>query len=128
MDSNYLLSLTSISQWTLFAGIAAVLFGWVEKRDKIVFSGQIVFLISGIMAIWIVFTNQIIVPESVGGQFSKPAKALTYFRGVALLTVVTMGSIILKLLKIRVHRAGVIINVLFAIFLFFLIFNIQKMA
>lgn len=128
MDSNYLLSLTSISQWTLFAGIAAALFGWIEKRDKVELAGQIIFLLSGAMAVWVIFTNQIIVPETVGPEISKPAKALAYFKGVALLSVVTMVSIILKLFKIRFHKIALAITIAFALILFFLVFNLQKMA
>jgi hypothetical protein len=128
MDSNYLLSLTSISQWTLFAGIAAALFGWVEKRDKVELAGQIIFILSGIMAIWVIFTKQIIVPETFGPEISKPAKALTYFNGVALLSGVATVSIILKLFKVRFYKIALTITIGFALLLFFLVFNLQKMA
>ncbi len=128
MISNYLLSLTSVSQWALFLGIASILFGWIEKRDRFIFAGQMAFLIIGFMAVWIILTNQIFVPETTNGQIPKQLKVLAYFKGVSAFMIITIISILLKLFKLRFQKASLIILMLFALFLFFMVFNIQQMA
>lgn len=128
MISNYLLSLTSISQWALFLGIASVLFGWIEKREKFIFAGQIAFLLIGFMAVWIILTNQIFVPETLTGIVPKQLKVLAYFKGMTVFMIVTAVSILLKLFKLRFQKASLIFLMLFALFLFFMVFNIQQMA
>ena len=128
MISNYLLSLTSISQWALFLGIASVLFGWIEKRDKFIFAGQMAFLLIGFMAVWIILTNQIFVPETTNNIIPKQLKVLAYFKGMIVFLIITSISILLKLFKLRFQKASLIVLMLFALFMFFMVFNIQQMA
>ena len=128
MISNYLLSLTSISQWALFLGIASVLFGWIEKRDKFIFAGQMAFLLIGFMAVWIILTNQIFVPETINNIIPKQLKVLAYFKGMIVFLIITSISILLKLFKLRFQKASLIVLMLFALFMFFMVFNIQQMA
>lgn len=128
MISNYLLSLTSISQWALFLGIASVLFGWIEKREKFIVAGQIIFILIGFMAVWIISTNQIFVPETPNGIIPKQLKVIAYFKGIIVFMIITSMSILLKLFKLRFQKASLIILMLFALFLFFMVFNIQQMA
>lgn len=128
MISNYLLSLTSISQWALFLGIASVLFGWIEKRDKFIFAGQMAFLLIGFMAVWIILTNQIFVPETTNNIIPKQLKVLAYFKGMIVFLIITSISILLKLFKLRFQKPSLIVLMLFALFMFFMVFNIQQMA
>jgi hypothetical protein len=128
MISNNLLGLTSISQWALFLGIASILFGWVEKRERFVLAGQLVFLLLGFLALWILLTDEIFVPDVTNGIIPKQLKVLAYFKGVALFTGLTTVSLLLKLFKLRFHKASLYILLFFALMLFFMVFNIQQMA
>ena len=128
MISNSLLSLTSISQWGLFLGIASILFGWIEKRESIILTGYLAFLLIGLMALWILLTNVIFVPEITNGTIPKQLKVLSYFKGVALFMGLTVISLLLKLFKLRFKKASLVILLFFALALFFMVFNIQQMA
>lgn len=128
MISNYLLGLTSISQWGLFLGIALIIFGWVEKREKLILSGQLVFIFIGIMAAWILLNNLIYVPEITDNNIPKQLKVLAYFKGVTAFMGLTIISILLKSFKLRFHKASVFILLFCALVLFFMVFNIQQMA
>ncbi|MDO8929913.1 MAG: hypothetical protein Q7W54_13115 [Bacteroidota bacterium] len=128
MISNYLLGLTSISQWGLFLGIALIIFGWIEKREKLILSGQLVFIFIGIMAAWILLNNLIYVPEITDNNIPKQLKVLAYFKGVTAFIALTVISILMKLFKLRFHKASVFILLFFALALFFMVFNIQQMA
>lgn len=128
MMSNSLLILTSVSQWGLFLGIAFILFGWVEKREKFVLAGQMAFLIIGLLALWILLTDQIPVPDTTNGIITKQVKILAFFKGVALFSGLNVVSLLLKIFKLRFQKASVYLLLLFALMLFFMVFNIQQMA
>jgi hypothetical protein len=128
MISNSLLTLTSVSQWGLFLGIASILFGWVEKRETFVVAGQVVFLAVGLMAAWILFTDQIIVPEMTNGIIPKQARVLSYFKGVAVFSGYAFACLLLKLFEFRYQKISLYILLFFAMMLFFMVFNIQQMA
>ena len=128
MISNYLLGLTSISQWALFLGIASILFGWVEKREKFILAGQIVFLLLGFLSLWVLLNDEIYVPEISDGNIPKQLKVLAYFKGVAIFMGLTIVSLLLKLFKLRFQKVSLYILLIFALALFFMVFNIQQMA
>ena len=128
MISNYLLVLTSISQWGLFSGIALIIFGWVEKREKLILAGQLAFVLIGLMAAWILLNNLIYVPEITDNNIPKQLKVVAYFKGVTAFMGLAVISILLKLFKLRFHKASVYILVFFALMLFFMVFNIQQMS
>ena len=128
MISNYLLCLTSISQWGLFLGITFIIFGLVEKRGKFVIAGQVAFLLIGFMAVWILLTGQIYVPEITNGSIPKQIKVLAYFKTVAVFFGLTVISIILNLFKIRFWKVSLYILMFVSMMLFFIVFNIQQLA
>ena len=128
MQSNSLLGLTSISQWALFLGIAAIIFGWIEKKEKFVLVGQFVFLLLGFLAFYILLTHEITVPQINGNNIPKELKALAFFKSVALFTGLVVLSLILKLFKLRIQKYSVYLLVFFALMLFFMVFNIQQMC
>ena len=128
MISNYLLGLTSISQWGLFSGIALIIFGWVEKREKLILAGQLVFVLIGLMAAWILLNDLIYVPEITDNNIPKQLRVLAYFKGVTAFMGLAVISILMKLFKLRFHKASVYILVFFALMLFFMVFNIQQMS
>lgn len=128
MISNYLLGLTSISQWGLFLGISSILFGVIEKREKFVLAGQLAFLLVGFLAVWILVTGQIYVPEITNGNIPKQIKVLAYFKTVALFLVLTVISILLNLFKVRFWKVSLYILMFVSFMLFFIVFNIQQLA
>lgn len=128
MISNSLLGLTSISQWALFIGIGLILFGWIDKKDRIVLAGQFTFLALGCLACWILITDGIFIPEATGTGIPKELKVLTYFKGVAIFAAVDVVSLLLKLFNLRFQKTSVYILVFYGLALFFMVFNIQQMA
>jgi hypothetical protein len=128
MISNSLLGLTSISQWALFIGIGLILFGWIDKKERIVLAGQFTFLALGCLACWILITDGIFIPEATGTGIPKELKVLTYFKGVAIFAAVDVASLLLKLFNLRFQKTSVYILVFYGLALFFMVFNIQQMA
>lgn len=126
MQTVSLLSITSISQWALFAGIALVLFGLMEKREKTTLGGQAIFILLGVFAAYIVLTNGISAPEISGQKISKEIMAMTYFKMTLIFGLLNIGSLLLYFLKLRFVKISQYIIVVAALMLFFWIFNIQQ--
>ncbi len=127
MNSISLLGLTGISQWTLFAGIALILYGIIEKSEKMMLGGQVIFLLLGIFAIYILVNDVILIPPFVAvNPVPKALRVLSFYKGVVLFTGLTIISLILKLFKIRFQKTSLYILVFFALMLFFMVFNIQQ--
>lgn len=127
MNSISLLGLTGISQWTLFAGIALILYGIVEKSEKMMMIGQVIFLLLGFFALYILVNDVILVPPIVvGNPVPKELRVLSFYKGVVLFSGLTITSLILKLFKIRFQKTSLYILVFFALMLFFMVFNIQQ--
>lgn len=128
MISNSLLGLTSISQWALFIGIGLIVFGWVDKKDRIILAGQFTFLVLGFLACWILLIDGIFIPETTGPGIPKELKVLTYFKGVAVFGAIDAASLLLKLFNLRFQKTSVYILFIYGLALFFMVFNIQQMA
>lgn len=128
MFSDSLLALTSTSQWALFIGIGLIIFGWIEKKEKFIWAGQLVFLLLGFLAFYILLTDSIPLPEIGSGQLPKELKVLMYVKGIAVFSGLTIIALLLKLFKIKYQKYIVYLLVFFALMLFFMVFNIQQMA
>ena len=128
MQPNSFLGYTSVSQWALFLGIAAIVFGWIEKKENFILIGQFIFLVLGFIALYVVFTDKIAVPPNNGIQIPKEMKVLTYFKSTALFMGLDVISLLMTLFKIRFHKVSTYILIFFALMLFFMVFNIQQMA
>lgn len=126
MQTISLLSITSISQWALFAGIALVLFGLMEKREKTALVGQVIFILLGIFAAYIVLTNGIPATEITGKEITKEVMALTYFKMTIVFATLNIGSVLLYFLNLRFVKTSQYIIVVAALMLFFWVFNIQQ--
>lgn len=126
MISNSLLGMTSVSQWGLFVGIALILFGWVEKREKLILAGQLAFLLLGFLTTWILLTHQIAVPEAQG-VITKEVKVLAFFKGMAYFSGFNLLSLLLKIFQLRFYKPSLYILLLFALMLFFMVFSLQQM-
>jgi hypothetical protein len=128
MFLNSLLGLTSISQWALFVGIAFILFGWIEKKENFVLAGQLVLLLLGFLAFYILLNEGITVPNSTGNPLPKELKILIFFKWTAIFTGFNAVSILLRLFKVRFYKISLFILILFALMLFFMVFSIQQIA
>lgn len=127
MFSSTILQYSSISQWALFLGIALTLFGWFEKKDKILLSGQLLFLLLGLFALWILFTEKIDVPQIIGANITREVKIISFYKGVVILAGIDLISLLMKLFKLRFQTVSNAILILVALMLFFMIFNILRM-
>jgi len=127
MFSFSLLSLTGISQLTLFLGIGLLLFGWIEKKEKLIIGSQMVFLLFGLFALWIILGEVVSIPTPVGDSISKEVKLLGFFKSSIILMGISFVSILLNLFKIRFRKTGDFAVLMFALFLFFMIFSIQQL-
>lgn len=127
MDSISLSGFTSISQWALFLGIGLIIFGIIEKRENYILAGQIAFIVLGALASWILYTRNIPVPAENPITITKEIKALSFFKGAVIMMTFTFISVLLKLFKLPFQKTSVYLLVLFALFLFFMLFNIMQM-
>ncbi len=127
MTSISLPGITSVAQWLLFAGIALILFGWFEKKDKTLLAGQIIFLLLGLLAIWVLISERTDIVETIGKNTGKEMKILSFYKGILILTGMDFVSLLLKLFKLRFQKASNAIVILVALMLFFMVFNILKM-
>jgi len=128
MISTNLLSLTSISQWGLFLGIVFIIYGWLEKKDKLIITGQLIFLLIGFLATWILLTDQIYITETPNGIISKQAKLLAFFRGYLWFSTLNINSLLQKQFKLHYQKTIVVILLLFALLLFFMVYSIQQIS
>lgn len=126
MDTISISGFTSISQWALFLGICLIIFGIIEKREKYVLAGQIAFIVLGILASWILFTERIPVTENTI-NIPKELKALSFFKGAVFIMAFSVFSLLQKLFKLRFQKTSIYLLVFFALFLFFMLFNIMQM-
>lgn len=125
---NPTLFYTSLSQWTLFLGVALILFGWIEKRDHFVLAGQLFFLAMGFLSLWVLLGEHIHIPVVSGNVEPKEVKVLAYFKASVLFMGLTVISLILEMFKVRYRKYLVYLVVLVALMLFFMVFNVQQMA
>lgn len=127
MDSAMLLGPITASQYSLFLGIALILFGWIEKKEKLIIYGQVVFILLGGLSIWMLLTNSgITLPEN-STSVPKEVRIMSYFRMVAGFSVICLISLLLNLFKSRFHKASLFIIVLLALALFFMVLNILQL-
>lgn len=128
MLSNSLLGYTSISQWALFLGIGFIIFGIIEKRDHFILGGQLIFITLGLLALWVLFTNTVPEPTLNRDTTSKIFQVFVYFKGAVIFMGYNIFSLFMKLFRFRYYKLSVYLTLLFALFLFFMVFNIQQLA
>ncbi len=128
MLSNSILTLTIISQWTLFIGIALILFGWIEKKDLFILGAHFLFVTLGFMAIYILLTDGVATPQNTDIQLTKEMKLLTYLKGLSAFMFLSVISLLMKLFKLRFQKVIISILLILGLMLFFMVFNILQMA
>jgi len=127
MGSDSLIALTTISQYSIFLGIGLILFGWIEKKENLVITGQAIFLLLGLLSLWVLLTNTIVVPEIKGNSIPKEVKILNYFKLSAYFAGLNLISLLLYLLKVRYQKLSLYLVVFTGLMLFFMVFSILKM-
>jgi hypothetical protein len=127
MGSLSLLSLITILQYALFGGIVLVLFGWFEKKEKLTYAGQTVFILSGLFAMEILLTNTIKVQPVEGAAIPKEMKILSLLKLMVWFAGLNFVSIVFRILKTNFYKASLIVVTLAALCLFFIAFNLLQM-
>ena len=127
MVSNSLSGLASISQWTLFLGIGLILYSWVEKKEQLAIAGQVIFLVLGLLSLWVLLTNTIVIPETIGSTIPKEVKILSYFKLAAGFAGFNLISLLLNYFKVRYHKFSLYLIVFVGLMLFFMVFGILQM-
>lgn len=126
MGSLSLLSLSTISQYALFGGIALILFGWFEKKERLAYLGQAVFIIFGIFAVWILSANTYHFQTNGSAEIPKEIKVLSFLKLSVWLAALNIVSLLLGILKNKYYKASLFIVILAGLSLFFMIFNLLQ--
>jgi hypothetical protein len=127
MISNTIVQYASLAQWALFLGIALTLFGWFEKKDKVLIAGQLLFLVLSLSAIWILFIENVSSPQAIDGKVTKEMALMNFFKGSILLGVLDLASLLIRIFKLRFQKLSYAVVILVALMLFFMVFNILQM-
>ena len=128
MSSISLLGLTTISQYSLFLGIGLIFFSWIEKKEKLALAGQAIFVLLGLLSLWVLLTNTVPVPLSNENSISKDIKILSYFKLSAYFAGFSLISLLLNVFKLRFQKLSVCLVVIVGLMLFFMVLNILQTA
>lgn len=118
--------MASVSQWTLFLGIGLILFGWIEKKEKLTIAGQLSFLLLGLLSAWVILTNNVAIPNANGNPISKDVKILSYFKLAAFFAGFNLLSLLLLKIKPQFHKFSLSLLVFVGLMLFFMVFGILQ--
>ncbi len=124
MDEALLKNLIYITQVSLFAGIALIIFAWVEKKVLIEKAGQLTFVTLGILAGWMLLSGSVTVPEVTDGAVPKEMYLVFYLFGLIIASLIGLAAFILHLLKSRFVKSFNILLILSALLLFFMVYNL----
>lgn len=126
MGQNLLLTFTSSLQIGLFGGMVLILLGWIEKKEIYTDIGRYLFLALGVFAVWVLMSGQIQVPKIIDNNIPKEIRMIALLNGIVICSGIVLLSIILKILKIKYYRITTVVIFVFALFLFFTLYNLQK--
>jgi len=120
------LSIVTIAQYTIFLGIALVLFGWFEKKDRLTYGGLAVFILLGIFATGVLLTTAPVLTEMKENTISKELKTVSYMKMITCFSILCLISMILGWRKKRFYKAGLFLVVIIGLSLFFVAVNILQ--
>ncbi len=123
-----LLVLTSCAQWGIFIAISLIIYGKAEAKALFAKIGQALFVLLGLYALVVLLSHVIVVPPIVNGaNVPVEAKALTFFSGLSITGLIGMLALLFNLLaKRKAERITNALLFLLALFLFFMVYNLQK--
>ena len=124
MDEALIKNLIYITQLGLFAGIAMIIFAWVEKKVLIEKAGQLVFVVLGVLAGWILASGSVVIPEPTDGTMPEEMSLVFYLFGLIVASLIGLTAFILHLLKSRFVKAFNVLLVVCALLLFFMVYNL----
>jgi hypothetical protein len=127
MGSALLLGMTTVSQYSLFLGIGLIFFSWIEKKEKLQLAGQAIFVLLGLLSLWVIFTNTVVIPEVIESPISKELKILSYFKFITLFSAFSLISLLLNIFKLRFRKLSIYLIVFIGLILFFMAINILQM-
>jgi len=127
MGSGLLIGITTVSQYSLFLGIGLIFFSWIEKKEKLQLVGQSIFVLLGLLSLWVILTNTVLIPEVTESPLSKELKILSYFKFLALFSAFSLGSLLLNVFRLRFRKLSVYLEVFVGLMLFFMAFGILQM-
>ena len=127
MGSALLFGITTVSQYSLFLGIGLIFFSWIEKKEKLELAGQLIFVLLGLLSLWVIFTNDVVITAVNESPLSKELKILSYFKLLALFSGFSLISLLLNILKLRLRRLTAYLDVFVGLMLFFMAFGILQM-
>ena len=127
MGSGLLIGITTVSQYSLFLGIGLIFFSWIEKKEKLQLAGQAIFVLLGLLSLWVILTNTVLIPEVAESPLSKELKILSYFKFFALFSAFSLGSLLLNVFRLRFRKLSVYLEVFVGLMLFFMAFGILQM-
>ncbi|MGQ8335832.1 hypothetical protein ACUNWD_04725 [Sunxiuqinia sp. A32] len=126
MNQTLISNFTYLSQVALFAGIAVLIFAWVEKKEQLEKIGHVLFILLGVLAAWILASGQIVVPEIIDGQLPKEARLISFFTGLVVTAILAAVAIVLKIKKSKYSNWINVIIGLVALLLFFMVYELIK--
>jgi len=128
MGSALLIGITTVSQYSLFLGIGLVFFSWIEKKEKLGLAGQAIFVLLGLLSLWVILTNTVVIPEVIESPLSKELKILSYFKFLVLFSAFSLISLLLNVFRLRFRKLCVYMDVFVGFMLFFMVFGILQMS
>jgi hypothetical protein len=123
-----LLSISTISQYILFAGIGLILFGWIEKKEKLTYSAQIIFILLGIFSAIVLSTISFHIQPDAQNTITKEIKAMMFLKLAVCFAGLNLISLLLGLFKNRFYKLALFLIILGALGLFFLVFGVLETA
>ncbi len=127
MDRQSFLLLTTSTQWILFLGIGLIVYSWVEPKKITRQAGQIAFVLLGIIASWIIVSNQIILPETASADPAiVESKTINYFNGLIATGLLGLLGLLMPKINPRWEKIPNVILIPVALILFFAVYSLQK--
>jgi len=118
--------LRTLPQYLLFGGVALYIFSWMNKKEKLGFWGEVVFVLLGVMALVITLSGMVPspgLPGLVPEHIKKVVLILTLFMALGLLSAI---SITIRVMRKKASRILFFTIFIFSIVVFFQSTSISK--
>ncbi|MFV0291047.1 MAG: hypothetical protein ACK5IJ_09190 [Mangrovibacterium sp.] len=122
---------TMIAQWGIFISLSTMIYGKIEHKEWGKHIGLGLFVVLGIYSLLVIKLEIVTIPEVVeGGVIPLEVKMATFFRGLSFAGLMSVVILLLNAMKKYpiVSKVLSAILILFALLLFFMVYNLQKNA